>query len=149
MAGRRGTSPASGLAAPPLGKIYTVLLAGLLAIAAPVALLDLTWGYSVLLGGLISALPNIYFARQAFRYRGARSAHYVTRAFYLGEAGKFTMTTVAFGLVFAKVERLQPIALVLAFLGMTLGHLIVCARFGAYGRTGEPKAVDVGKADQG
>lgn len=134
MAGRRVSRPAAGLAPPPLGKIYTVLTIGLLAIAAPIALIDLIWGYSVLLGGLISVVPNSYFARQAFRYRGARQAHYVTRAFYMGQTGKFMMTTVAFGLVFAKVERLQPIALVLAFLGMTLGHLIVCARYGAYGR---------------
>ena len=31
-------------------------------------------GYSGLLGGLIAWLPNLYFARKAFRYSGARSA---------------------------------------------------------------------------
>merc|ERR1712000_82232 len=37
--------------------------------------------YSLLIGGLISVLPNAYFARQAFRYAGAAYAREVTRAF--------------------------------------------------------------------
>lgn len=147
MAGHRPAPRHAAIAGPPLSRIYAVLLV-LLAIAAAIsALIEVALGYSVLLGGLISVLPNTYFARQAFRYRGARSAPYVARAFYAGEAGKFMMTSVAFGLVFAKVERLEPMALVLAFIGMTICHLVVCARFGAFGRATTSRPAPTGAAD--
>lgn len=132
---------------PPLGRIYAVLLAILIAAALVSALVEMMLGYSVLLGGLVSVIPNSYFARQAFRYRGARSAHYIARAFYLGEAGKFAMTAAAFGLVFSKVDSLQPMAFILAFLGMTLSHLIVCACYGAFGRVRTSQPAPAGAAD--
>ncbi|MCG8908321.1 MULTISPECIES: F0F1 ATP synthase subunit I [Pseudomonas] len=68
-------------------------------------------GYSGLLGGLIAWLPNLYFARKAFRYSGARSAQLIVRSFYAGEAGKLILTAVLFALTFAGVKPLAPLAL--------------------------------------
>ncbi|SDI57775.1 F0F1 ATP synthase subunit I [Pseudomonas panipatensis] len=68
-------------------------------------------GYSGLLGGLIAWLPNVYFARKAFRYSGARSAQMIVRSFYAGEAGKLVLTAVLFALAFAGVKPLEPLAL--------------------------------------
>ncbi|MCY1265447.1 F0F1 ATP synthase subunit I [compost metagenome] len=68
-------------------------------------------GYSGLLGGLIAWLPNVYFARKAFRYSGARSAQLIVRSFYAGEAGKLILTAVLFALVFVGVPQLEPKAL--------------------------------------
>ncbi|MDX9874588.1 MAG: ATP synthase subunit I [Spongiibacteraceae bacterium] len=120
------------IARPPLRRVYVVLLLLLIVVSGVAALADTTVGYSILLGGLISVLPNSYFARQAFRYRGARAAVYATRAFYLGETGKFVMTAAAFAVVFARVEPLAPLALAASFVGMTITHLLVCARCGVF-----------------
>jgi ATP synthase protein I len=92
--------------------VFPVLLAQLL--CASVAAV-LSWclfgkvaGYSAVCGGLIGWLPNLYFARRAFRYSGARAAQSIVRSFYAGEAGKLILTAVLFALTFAAVKPLQP-----------------------------------------
>lgn len=64
-------------------------------------------GYSGLAGGMIAWLPNLYLARKAFRYSGARSAQLIVRSFYAGEAGKLILTAVLFALLFAGVKPLN------------------------------------------
>ena len=77
--------------------------------------LGMTTALSALLGGLCYTIPNAYFAKQAFRYRGARSAKLIANSFYRGEAGKLMLTVIAFMLVFTLVEPLNPVALFSAF----------------------------------
>ncbi len=72
--------------------------------------------YSLLLGGLISALPNAYFIYKTFSCTGARQGRQVTRNFYRGEAGKFLLTALLFALVFGLVKPLDVLALFAAFL---------------------------------
>ena len=72
--------------------------------------------YSALLGGLISALPNSYFALHAFRYRGARNADKVVKSFMKGEVGKIVMTGVMFALSFTLITSLNELALILGFI---------------------------------
>lgn len=72
-------------------------------------------GYSVLLGGLISALPNSYFALHAFRYSGARSADKVVKSFIKGELGKIIFTVVLFALCFTFITNLNELALIGGF----------------------------------
>lgn len=72
--------------------------------------------YSVLLGGLISALPNSYFATQAFRYQGARAADKVVKSFLRGELGKLGITLVLFALCFSLITNLNELALILGFI---------------------------------
>jgi len=55
---------------------------------------------SVVLGGLVSALPSAYFARTLFRHKGARSARLIVSRFYKGEAIKISLSVVLFALVF-------------------------------------------------
>ena len=71
---------------------------------------------SALLGGLCCTIPNAYFVKQAFRFRGAHSAKMIANSFYLGEAGKLMLTVVAFTLVFTQVKSLDPVALFGAFI---------------------------------
>jgi ATP synthase protein I len=103
----------------------------LLLVSGAVSWFDVIAAYSVLLGGLISVVPSYYFARHAFRFRGARFARHITRAFYVGAAGKFMLTAVAFALVFATVKPLNAAVLLMAYLGTTLGHWAIAARIGA------------------
>ena len=72
--------------------------------------------YSALLGGLISALPNSYFALHAFRHRGARNAQKVVKGFIRGELGKILITLVFFALSFTLISRLNELALILGFI---------------------------------
>jgi ATP synthase protein I len=121
----------AGIARPPLARLYAALLGVLLLISAGFLWVDITTAYSVLLGGLISVGPSYYFARQAFRFRGARFARQIAQAFYVGETGKFVLTASAFAAVFALVKPLVAAAVLLAFLGMTLCHWVIMAYIGA------------------
>jgi ATP synthase protein I len=70
------------------------------------------------MGGLISIVPNIYFARWAFRFSGARAARQITQSFYRGEAGKFVLTVVLFAMLFATVKPLNVVAIFLVYMFM-------------------------------
>jgi ATP synthase protein I len=107
----------SNLKAPP---VYKVIVAQLV-ITAFIALVSLLFSgtimaYSLLVGGLISALPNSYFALQAFRYQGARNADRVVKSFIKGELGKILITTVLFALSFTLITDLNELALILGFI---------------------------------
>lgn len=79
-------------------------------------LLGVVTGYSLLLGGLISAIPNAYFTYKVFSCTGAQQHRQVARNFYRGEAGKFLLTALFFALVFGLVKPLEPLALFAGFL---------------------------------
>jgi ATP synthase protein I len=92
-----------------------------LAITVFIAIISLlfpgtTTAYSVLLGGLISALPNSYFALHAFKYQGARNADRVVKSFIKGELGKIVITMVLFALSFTLITDLNELALMLGFI---------------------------------
>lgn len=126
MAQRQGGQPptAAPITRPPLLKIYGLQALILVLVATSLLLVDLVTAKSALIGGLISVLPNAYFARLAFRHRGARAASAVAQSFYRGEAGKFVMTAVLFALVFSSVKPLQVEAVFLAFVVMTLTNTV-------------------------
>ena len=81
-------------------------------------------GYSALLGGLASAIPNSYLIWRSFRYRGARSAGQVVQSFYQGESGKFVLTVVCFAVIFSLVDPLVPWALFGAFITVQFSHVM-------------------------
>lgn len=126
------TQVGAALARPPLGRLYAAQTAVLLLISIGLLWVDVTVAYSTLLGGLISVGPSYYFARHAFRFRGARFARHITRAFYVGAAGKFMLTAVAFAVVFAVVKPLNAAVVLLAYLGMTASLWIAAVRIGRY-----------------
>jgi ATP synthase protein I len=120
------------IAKPPLWKLYTLQTGILLACCAALLLIDTVSAYSALLGGLISIAPNSYFARQAFRFRGATAARHIARAFYLGETGKFVLTATAFAVAFATVKPLNVVALWAAYVAAMLSHWLVAAYAGGF-----------------
>ena len=85
----------------------------------------LLWGrvfaYSLLLGGLISAVPNAYYARTVFRQLGARAMVRTVKAIYMGELIKLVLMGAGFALAFTLVEPVDAIAL---FAGFVLVHLV-------------------------
>jgi len=71
--------------------------------------------YSILIGGLISAISNYFFAVQAFRYRGARNAQKVVKSFMKGEAGKIVITLLLFALTFTLISAINEAAVIGGF----------------------------------
>lgn len=129
----RYTQAGATIARPPLWRLYALQTVILLAISVSLLLIDSVTAYSVLLGGLISIAPNGYFARQAFRYRGAQAAGYIARGFYQGEAGKFVLTATAFAVIFAAVKPLNMVALWGAYLAAMMSQAGVAAYIAGYG----------------
>ena len=112
----------SNLKTPPVYKVTIAQLAETVFIAVISLLISgIILAYSVLLGGLISAVPNSYFAFHAYRYQGARNAQKVVKGFIRGELGKIIMTVVLFALSFTLITSLNELALILGF---TLIHFV-------------------------
>ncbi len=123
---------------PPVYKVIVgqILATGLFA-AISLFLSGTITAYSVLLGGLISVLPNGYFTMQAFRYRGARNADKVVKSFIRGELGKFGITIVLFALSFTLISRLNELALILGFIATHFIGVMLSATIN-YSASGKP-----------
>lgn len=107
----------SNLKAPPVYKVIVAQLMTAVVLAAISLLFSgIIMAYSVLLGGLISTLPNSYFVLHAFRYQGARNAEKVVKSFIKGELGKIVITIVLFALSFTLITTLNELALILGFI---------------------------------
>ncbi|MEC9415887.1 MAG: ATP synthase subunit I [Pseudomonadota bacterium] len=71
-------------------------------------------GYSSLLGGLISCIPNVFLGARIIS--SSKSAKGILRAAYIGEAGKVILTVLFFGLVFLTVKPLNAMYLFTSFI---------------------------------
>jgi ATP synthase protein I len=76
--------------------------------------------YSVLVGGMIYLIPNMYFALYAFRFRGAHAARFVLLSFYRGEMGKFLLSGVGFAIAFTLVKPLDVLLLFSIYIALTI-----------------------------
>jgi len=72
--------------------------------------------YSSFMGGVIFAIPQLYFGYKAYQVMGARSAIAIVQNFYKGESGKIVMVGTGFALAFALVKPLDFFALFLSFI---------------------------------
>ncbi len=77
-------------------------------------------GYSALLGGLASAIPNAFLASRLVVPRRDPGARGLLRAAWVGELGKLVLTALIFGAVFVLVRPLAPAALFAGFIGAQL-----------------------------
>ncbi len=103
--------------------LYQLLL--LLPVAAALLTSGPVLAYSVLLGGVIQIGPQVWFARQAFRFVGARQVHSIVRAMYWGETGKVVLTAALFACVFIAVAPLHVGALFCSFAIMILAQSLI------------------------
>jgi ATP synthase protein I len=92
-----------------------------------IIVLSLVWmtesrlaSYSALIGGLIFVIPNAYFARQMYRYEGARSAHLMVSNMFRAEGTKLALTAVFFAAVFILIEPVHVPALLFTFAVMVV-----------------------------
>jgi len=83
-------------------------------LAALMLLYDLTAAYSGLIGGLIAALANGWFALKVFTARGKQPAQ-VLRSFYSAELNKLILTGSLFVAVFILLRPINAAALLAAY----------------------------------
>lgn len=76
-------------------------------------------GWSAMLGGLVSVIPNAYFAYRLFQYHGAQAAKRIVNSFYKAEAAKLLMTMALFTLVFTTLS-ISALPFFLAFIAVQL-----------------------------
>ena len=112
----------ANIAQPPwlFGAVAEALV--LLVICGALWWLDVVLAYSALIGGVISVIPNAYFARQVFRYSGARASQAVAQSFYRGETAKFITTALMFAGAFALVRPIVAGAVFAMFVTMLVLH---------------------------
>ncbi len=70
---------------------------------------------SALLGGLICALPNLYFARQVFTKRRNAEPYSLVGSIYAAEIIKLTLAVVLFAIVFIKYKEVHPLTLFITY----------------------------------
>lgn len=99
----------------------------LLFTAGGLAIFDRQAALAALAGGLIAVIPTLYFTWYAFRYRGARSANLIVRAFGRGESGKFIQTLLGFAGVFVFMPQVDVTVLFGVYIAMLLLHAVVTA----------------------
>ncbi len=106
------------ISTPPLYKVALYQTLVLLVVGGFLAIGDIVLAFSVLVGGFIQIGPQAWFARQAFKYTGARQVDKVVRAMYLGESGKIVLTASLFVTCFILWEQLNFLAVFSTFILM-------------------------------
>ncbi|GIX31642.1 MAG: hypothetical protein KatS3mg124_2114 [Porticoccaceae bacterium] len=91
-------------------------------------------GWEFVAGCAIQIAGAAYFARLAFRHRGAARVRAQVRAIYRGEAGKLAITAALFAVAFG-FARCDPVWLLAGYAAMQLVHLFLGARYLAAGAT--------------
>ncbi len=90
--------------------LITFLIAGILFVIRK------DWAVSAFLGGLICALPNVYFARQVFTKHRTAQPHLLLGTIYLAEFIKLGIAFILFAIVFIKYKDVHPLALIITYL---------------------------------
>lgn len=102
-------------------KFFTAQLGVMLAVSGILwLLLGRNAAVSLLWGGFLSLLPNVYFARVLFRYHGAQAAKKIVTCFYQGELVKLLLTAGLFALTFKFMNNVIPSYLFAGLIGAQL-----------------------------
>ena len=70
---------------------------------------------SALLGGLICALPNWYFARQIFTQHRTAEPYSILGSIYAAEFIKVVLAVALFAIVFIKYKEVHPLTLFITY----------------------------------
>ena len=113
------------ISTPPIQRVALYQLLIFLPVCGIMSGFDVTLAGSIMVGGLIQIVPQAWYARQAFRYRGARQVNKIVRAMYWGESGKVILTAALFVTTFILWTQLNFLAVFCAFTVMIpVGWLI-------------------------
>ena len=96
----------------------------LLAAVTCVVSYDVKAAYSAAVGGGISIIATLYFARQVFSLPAGTSAASIAKRFYIGEASKLLLTAALFGVAIAWLPVSFP-PLFLTYVATLLAYWLV------------------------
>ena len=113
---------------PPLRRVFGWQLLASLLISSALYLKSAVAGYSFLTGCLIQLVGNLYFARLAFRYMGARASRLAVQSMYRGETGKIVLMVAMFAIVFATLKPLNYLAVFAGYAVMHAMYLVLAAK---------------------
>ena len=106
---------------PPIYKIFMVQMLFTMSISLVLLLISgYVAAYSSLIGGIIFALPQLYFGFKAFLYAGAHAIQNVVMNFYKGESTKILVIAVSFALVFKFLKPVDYFALYSTFISVLI-----------------------------
>ena len=118
----------STIARPPLLRIVVIQSMIVVLVAGSLGLSHgAVSGYSFFIGCLIQIAGSAYFARQVWRYSGARQTRSMVQAMYAGESGKILLTASMFAAVFILVEPLNGVLVFAGYIVMLAVHLPLAA----------------------
>lgn len=118
---------------PPIYKIFMVQVLLTISIACVLLLISgYVAAYSSLIGGIIFALPQLYFGFKAFLYAGAHAIQNVVINFYKGESTKILVIAVSFALVFKFLKPVDYFALYSTFIGVLISNCFSLYLFKGY-----------------
>ncbi|MEM0953774.1 MAG: ATP synthase subunit I [Pseudomonadota bacterium] len=112
------TKHGARIARPPVYRITLFQLLVLALVVLALAGWDSTLAQSFAAGGLVSVIPQLWFARGVFRWRGAQMAQRSLSSGYAAEAGKYLLTAAGFALVFAMLRPISGGAVFTGFVVM-------------------------------
>lgn len=118
---------------PPIYTIFMVQVLLTFSIACVLLLISgYVAAYSSLIGGIIFALPQLYFGFKAFLYAGAHAIQNVVINFYKGESTKILVIAVSFALVFKFLKPVDYFALYSTFIGVLISNCFSLYLFKGY-----------------
>jgi ATP synthase protein I len=100
----------------PFGQLLWAQAVVMLAVSAIALAHGVVSAYSVLLGGMISLVPDYYFARRVFRRYTGRSPVDVAGIMLRAEIVKMTLAVFMFGAVFVFIKTVNVLALIAGYL---------------------------------
>ncbi len=101
-------------------KIVFIQFATSLMAGALIWLLYSPWALSVITGAMIASLSNIYFAWKVFSKQKEIQSSQILTTYYGAEVGKIILTVMLFIAAFSSVKPLNVVALMCAYLVITI-----------------------------
>jgi ATP synthase protein I len=111
-----------------VGQFFWAQALMMLAVAGAALGYGVVAAYSALLGGMISLLPDYYFARRVFRRYAGRSPVEVAGIMLRAEIVKIVLAVLMFGAVFVLIGALNVLALVAGYLLVKAAGVVVSVR---------------------
>lgn len=111
---------------------WLVVLQGIVIVAAAIialVIIDKRAAYSILLGGLVSILPNIYFARRIFHRICSYNARRLLIKFYRNELIKLILMGFLFILVI-KLKIVANLPFIIGFILAQFGTILLPLLYG-------------------
>ena len=106
-----------------INRVLGIQLLIVIAVSAIAAVFGVVSGYSALLGGVVSLIANLYFARKVLIDDVERSAQSLLLSWYVAEFMKIAMIAVLLAAVYVLIEEISALALIGGFFCRVCGCL--------------------------